>query len=104
MAETHRRRDIQTEFNTKHGITPQSIQKGMIDTLDTMQSGTSDKIPAIESQFDYDPQSLTPHDAALKIKALEDQMYQCAAELDFERAAQLRDEITEIEKAIFLSK
>lgn len=104
VAETQRRRDIQVDFNAKHGITPQSVQRAMIDTLDTMQSGTSNTIPEIASQLDYDPQSFTPRDAALKIKALEDQMYQCAAELDFEQAAQLRDEITEIEKAVFLSK
>jgi excinuclease ABC subunit B len=92
--ETDRRRTKQTEFNQKHGITPQSIQKQIGDILETEQEE--------DNKVDYYAKvaeeaaiygKLTQAELDKKIQQLEKQMYQHAENLEFEDAAKLRDEI-----------
>lgn len=89
IGETNRRRAIQTEFNTKHGITPKTIQKKIGDIIDQMKSEHERTIKTLltmdKDQFDKDPKKL--------IKLKEKQMSDAVKILDFETAALLRDEV-----------
>jgi excinuclease ABC subunit B len=97
--ETNRRRDIQQAYNRKHGITPASIQKAVAGTFDF----GAKPAPALPAQVAEAPavyESLEDVDA--DIRRLEKQMHQAARELDFERAADLRDQIKSLQQAIVL--
>lgn len=97
--ETNRRRQKQQVFNQEHGITPQSIQKDVDDIMEgayDRQAARSEHHQIEETAPAY--HTMTPQQAATAIKKLEKQMRQYAKDLDFERAAALRDQILEIEK------
>jgi excinuclease ABC subunit B len=88
--ETVRRRTIQTEYNIKHGITPESIQKS-IGTLE-YQMAEADYLTvpvAAEEQAFYE----RPQELEMTIRKLEEDMKAAAKLLEFEKAAQLRDRI-----------
>ena len=84
MGETERRRKIQWEFNQKHHITPKSIEKSVHDIIEATRSA---------SREDSAMERLDSEKTAAKIYLLEEQMKQAAMELDFEKAAVLRDKI-----------
>lgn len=92
--ETDRRREKQEEHNKINGITPMSISKKV---LDIMEAGGA--VPGLRKkggQQEEDARAyagLTPSDAAKKIKAMEKQMYEHARELEFEKAAAIRDQV-----------
>jgi excinuclease ABC subunit B len=90
--ETYRRRGIQMEYNERHGITPIAIQKGIHDL--------SDQVRAVaEERAQYDVSDDIPKDELARlVKDLEGQMRQAAKNLEFERAAALRDQIVELRK------
>ena len=97
--ETNRRRKIQVAFNERHNITPRGIKKG-VKTL-------SDRIKAMSGTDATDGKSVSvalagiPKDEALRlIKDLESQMRSAAKQLDFEKAAQLRDQIIEVRRSM----
>lgn len=93
--ETNRRRRIQLEYNEKHGITPQTVRKGIRESL--VPSASSDKQEDLCLRTD-DPLSL---DELLEhISHLEREMKRAAKALDFERAAELRDEIASLKKLL----
>jgi excinuclease ABC subunit B len=87
--ETTRRRNIQIEYNKKHGITPKSIQKKINDITDQIKSEHEKTVHMLlqfdKSKFDKNPKAL--------IKEKEKQMSDAVKILDFETAAILRDEI-----------
>ncbi len=89
ISETNRRRTIQVDHNTKHGITPISIKKKIHDITEELQSVHDKTLREMllldKKQFDKDPAKL--------IKQKERQMMSAVKELDFETAALLRDEI-----------
>jgi len=91
IEETERRRKIQLEYNRKHHITPQSIKKAIREGIDTTQAAREfvTKV-AMETEEEHELRSL--------IADLERQMSLAARNLQFERAAQLRDQIEAIEK------
>jgi excinuclease ABC subunit B len=97
--ETNRRRKIQVAFNERHNITPRGIKKE-VKTL-------SDRIKAMSGADATDGKSVSvalagiPKDEALRlIKDLESQMRSAAKQLDFEKAAQLRDQIIEVRRSM----
>ncbi|WP_272699964.1 excinuclease ABC subunit UvrB [Desulfovibrio sp. Fe33] len=96
MAETERRRARQDEYNQEHGITPTTIRK-KVENLFGELSGGGDRSGAVamaaENGVDYgaDPKSLNK-----TVKRLEREMREAAKELEFERAAELRDRIARI--------
>ena len=91
--ETTRRRAIQQKYNEEHGITPQSIRKAVRDLI----SVTKD-IPAEEMVFEKDFESMNRDELVKAIAKVQKKMKQAAAELDFEKAAELRDRMTELKK------
>ena len=90
LNETYRRREIQQEFNTRNGITPTGIRKAVRDITDMVRSQV--QIPAQSLQVG----ALGKDEAARMVKGLERQMKQAAQNLEFEKAALIRDQIVEI--------
>jgi excinuclease ABC subunit B len=102
--ETGRRREKQVEYNLEHGITPKSVARPIVDILEGARSegaetkgGRGKARRVAEEPADYGP--LDPAQALAKIKALEQQMYQHARDLEFEDAARLRDKIRRLKEA-----
>ncbi len=91
--ETNRRRAIQMTYNEEHGITPTTIQKGVRDLI-----SISKKVAAEELQMEKDPESMSREELEKLIKDVEKQMRRAAADLNFEAAADLRDQMIELKK------
>jgi len=98
--ETDRRRQKQVEYNTEHGIVPQSIVKGVTDVMQGAREANEDKPSRVkarkvaEQRADY--RALAPEQLASKLKKLEQQMFKHAKDLEFEQAGRVRDEIHRI--------
>ncbi len=90
ISETNRRRDIQMAYNKEHGITPQTINKGIREAI----KATILEDVSTEYKIDKDESVETI------INNLTDEMLKCAANMEFEKAAELRDKIKELEKLI----
>ncbi|HEY8698872.1 MAG TPA: excinuclease ABC subunit UvrB [Rhizomicrobium sp.] len=93
MAETTRRREKQREYNAAHGITPLSIKKNIADIMGSMYERDHVMVGAGELGFAEDGKEFIGHNIRGHIAALEKQMKEAAADLEFETAARLRDEI-----------
>jgi excinuclease ABC subunit B len=95
--ETQRRRDKQRQFNLENGIVPTSIFKSINDILEVSIPGSGGASAAkILSKVAENPteyKAMTPKQLAKKLKQLEEAMYKHAKNLEFEQAAQVRDEI-----------
>ncbi|MDO4486285.1 MAG: excinuclease ABC subunit UvrB [Bacillota bacterium] len=90
MDETGRRRRIQDEYNKAHGITPKSVRKAVRSVIEATR--------VAEDEAEYDakkPLEMTKKELKDYVKKLEKEMKEAAADLQFERAAQLRDVIFE---------
>ena len=104
IEETDRRRARQVEYNTEHGITPQSVQRAVMDVMEGARfepgelKGRGKAKRVAEPELDY--QRLSPAQQAAKLKALEQQMHQHARDLEFENAARVRDQIRRLREAI----
>ncbi len=96
IEETDRRREKQQEYNKKHNITPYSIQKSIGNIMEGSQSRYDQQrykqMHEIAEVID-DYTVLTPELAIKQIQQLEQKMYECARNLEFEDAARIRDEI-----------
>ena len=92
--ETDRRREIQKAHNRKHGITPEGIKKAVRDITERVRA-------VAETKAVYTTYRDLPKDDLLRVvKDLESQMRQAAKNLEFEKAALLRDEIVELRKVL----
>ena len=90
IKETERRRAIQDAYNKAHGITPESVKKSVRDVIEATKA--ADDVSDYEGKS---PLELTKKELTEYVKKLEKEMKQAAADLQFERAAQLRDRIFE---------
>ncbi|MBA7538796.1 UvrABC system protein B [subsurface metagenome] len=90
IAETQRRRQIQEAFNREHNITPQGIRKAIRDITERVQAVAETRTPYAAP--------IAKEDITRLIKELESQMKIAARNLEFERAALLRDRIIELRK------
>ncbi len=103
IEETDRRRAIQEAYNTEHGITPQSTRRAIAEAMqhDGENPWVYDHAPALRAAEkdapDYAAGSPAGHNPEAHVKALRDKMLRYAADLEFERAAKLRDEIRKLE-------
>ena len=93
--ETNRRRAIQMKYNQDNGITPQTIQKAVRDLISITK-----QIEQEQLRFEKDPESMSRDELVKLIEKIEKQMKKAAAELDFETAAELRDKMIELKKAL----
>jgi excinuclease ABC subunit B len=97
--ETGRRRELQLEFNRRHGISPRTIQKEVRDILEVaMGSGASGRIDLAEKA-----RGLSPNRLQRLLLNMEDEMRVLAEELRFEEAARLRDQIKAIQEEMLPS-
>ncbi|MBO0790046.1 MAG: UvrB/UvrC motif-containing protein, partial [Ktedonobacteraceae bacterium] len=97
--ETNRRRAIQLSYNERHGITPRGIQKEvrtLSERIKAMAAATQTEAQAVSTALGGIPKE----EALRLIKDLESQMRTAAKQLEFEKAAQLRDQIIEIRRAM----
>lgn len=90
ISETNRRRRIQEQYNQEHGITPKTIQKSVRDNI------------AITTVEDISVEYKLEKNEDIKdvINKLTDEMLQHAGNMEFEKAAELRDKIKELEKLL----
>ncbi|MFI3213213.1 MAG: excinuclease ABC subunit UvrB [Eubacteriales bacterium] len=88
ISETNRRRAIQEQYNEDHGITPQTIKKAVRDLISI--SKTIDKE---EMKFDKDPESMSRKELEKLIETVQKKMKKAAADLNFEAAVELRDQM-----------
>jgi len=94
--ETERRRTKQLAHNEKHGITPTGINKKIADIMEgavVVGKGKRGKVAEKQASYSVHPE-LEGKSFTQKLKILEEKMYQAAKDLDFEKAASLRDQIT----------
>ena len=92
MSETSRRREKQMAYNTEHGITPQTIRRQIGDIIAHVASGDQVTVP-----IDEDRPHMVGHNLRAYIEELEKKMRKAAADLEFEEAGRLRDEIRQLE-------
>ncbi|HEU5141443.1 MAG TPA: excinuclease ABC subunit UvrB [Bacillales bacterium] len=92
ISETNRRREIQQEFNQKHGITPTTIKKDVRDVIQATK--------AAEDTGEYDavpkPGKMTKEERKKVVERMEKEMKEAAKDLNFERAAEIRDIVLEL--------
>ena len=95
IEETNRRRAIQQAYNEAHGITPQTIKKAVQDLI-----SISKVIAKEEMKFEKDPESMSREELEKLVAKVEKQMRKAAADLNFEAAAELRDQMVDLKKKL----
>jgi excinuclease ABC subunit B len=102
MDETERRRSKQTLFNQEHGVTPRSVHKRVKDLIDGVYNieTAQHHLKAAQVQARYD--SMSEAQLAREIKAFEKQMHEAAKNLEFEKAAEYRDELKKLKNKLFV--
>jgi excinuclease ABC subunit B len=106
--ETNRRRGVQEEYNAEHGIDPQTIRKAVTDILSMLRPDEGAPMPGKDRRRDRardikrrsELAELPATELGRLIQTLEEEMHQAAAELRFEYAARLRDEVTELKREL----
>ncbi|NLK74246.1 MAG: excinuclease ABC subunit UvrB [Clostridiales bacterium] len=93
ISETNRRREIQDAYNKAHGITPTTIKKKVRDLI-----SISKKTEQTAEDMEKDLESMSVKELEALVKRITKQMHTAAAELNFEKAAELRDKMIEVKK------
>jgi excinuclease ABC subunit B len=101
MGETERRRNKQIAFNLEHGITPKSIVKRIRDLIDGVYSEKSGKEAQKLELQKAATQDMSEKDISREIKRLEKQMVEHARNLEFEKAARMRDQLHALKQQAF---
>ncbi len=95
ITETKRRRQLQQAYNEEHGIQPKTIQKEVRDLI-----SISKKLASTELNFQKDPESMDRKELEKLLKDVRKKMEKAAAELDFETAAEMRDQMISLKKML----
>ena len=103
LDETNRRRDIQLAFNKKNNIIPKSIQKSIDEIMESTSVAESFRDNEIEIKRDIKTDRFLNEDKKVVLEMLRQEMLEAADNLEFEKAASLRDEIKKLEKEIKIS-
>ncbi|TML66836.1 MAG: excinuclease ABC subunit B, partial [Actinobacteria bacterium] len=100
LEETDRRRAVQVAYNEEHGITPETIQKGVSDIAEFL-SLESPNVPSTKRRRGRkDVEGMAPAELEKLVIQLEEEMFAAAEELRFEYAAKLRDEIKDLRREL----
>ncbi|MQY59825.1 MAG: excinuclease ABC subunit UvrB [Clostridia bacterium] len=94
LKETERRRKIQIDHNRLHNITPTTIRKAILADIETYSTDKYEEVMVKDKEAEYIPPSEIPH----LVEVLRREMKRAAEDLEFEKAAQLRDEIRKLKK------
>ena len=94
LKETERRRKIQIDYNRLHNITPTTIRKAILADIETYSTDKYEEVMVKDKEAEYIPPSEIPH----LVEVLRREMKRAAEDLEFEKAAQLRDEIRKLKK------
>jgi excinuclease ABC subunit B len=101
IGETERRRARQLDWNEKMGITPVGVQKRIKDIIegvyDPDEAKKEQRAAQVKAKYDAMPEK----DLERELKALEKQMFDAARNLEFERAAELRDRLHQLKQQLF---
>jgi excinuclease ABC subunit B len=109
IEETNRRREKQLAYNTEHGINPQTIRKAVGDILSILRPDGDGSAPVPgkdrrrqreRDKVQRELKTLPQQELSRLIQTLEDEMHEAAADLKFEYAARLRDEINELRREL----
>jgi excinuclease ABC subunit B len=108
ISETNRRRALQAAYNEEHGINPQTIRKAVTDILSMLRPDEGAPLPGKDRRRDRardqkkrEELAALPHaELARLIQTLEEEMHEAAADLRFEYAARLRDEVNELRREL----
>ena len=107
ISETQRRRQLQVAYNTEHGINPQTVRKAVGDILSMLRPDNTAPVPGKDrrrqrerDQVQRELKSLPQQELGRLIQTLEEEMHEASAELRFEYAARLRDEIADLRREL----
>jgi len=107
IGETRRRRERQVAYNAEHGINPQTIRKAVGDILSLLRPDDSAPVPGKDrrrsrerDKVQRELKSLPEQEIQRLIQTLEEEMHEAAAEMRFEYAARLRDEVKELRREL----
>ena len=103
LDETERRRDIQLAFNKKNNIVPKSIKKSVDEIMDSTSVAESFRDNEIEVKRDIKTDRFLNEDKKIVLEMIRQEMLEAADNLEFEKAASLRDEIKKLDKEIRIS-
>ncbi len=101
MDETERRRNKQLAFNAEHGITPRGVQKRIRDMIDGVYNTDAARLELKAAQTVAEYKILDEKALTKRIKKLEKEMLDAARNLEFEKAAELRDHLKELKRVLF---
>jgi excinuclease ABC subunit B len=96
IEESNRRRKIQEQYNLTHGITPESIKKAIRDVLGSVYEADYYTVPVVREETEG---YLSPREVPKAIRQLKKEMRKAAEQLEFERAAEIRDRIQHLQEA-----
>jgi excinuclease ABC subunit B len=99
LDETNRRRSVQLAYNEEHGITPESIQKGVSDIAEFL-SLEAPHVPGRRRRGARQVEGMSMEEIEKLAVTLEEEMFAAAEELRFEYAAKLRDEIKDLRREL----
>jgi excinuclease ABC subunit B len=98
--ETTRRREIQLRYNEEHGITPESIVKGVSDIAEFLSLESAPHVPGRRRRGQRQVEGMSNEELEKLVVTLEEEMFAAAEELRFEYAAKLRDEIKDLRREL----
>lgn len=102
VEETNRRRKIQIEYNEKHGIKPETVRKAITDIIQATRVAEEPSLYEVREEMKREIKKMPRYEIFRLIQVLEEEMREAAEELNFELAAELRDQIADLREELEL--